>query len=48
MKKRKKSVAQGNLRSLLVTLCIGITIILLAAAVGYSQGPGSQNQPFFT
>jgi methyl-accepting chemotaxis protein len=41
MKKCEKSVAQGNLRSLLVTLCIGITIMLLASAVGYGQGPGS-------
>ena len=41
MKDPKKSVSRGNLRSLLVTLCIGITIMLLASAVGYGQGPGS-------
>jgi hypothetical protein len=41
MKDPKKSVPRSNLRSLLVTLCIGITIMLHASAVGYGQGPVS-------
>jgi len=41
MNKPKKSVARGNRRSMFLPLCIGITIMLLAAAIGYGQGPGS-------
>lgn len=41
VKKPKKSVAQRNMRRILLALSIGIVIMLLAAAVGYGQGPGS-------
>ena len=41
MKDPKKSVGRGNRRSMILPVCIGITIMLLAATVGYGQGPKS-------
>lgn len=41
----EKSAAQGNQLRMLLTFCIGVSIMLLAAGIGYSRSPKTDVAP---